>query len=136
MPKVPPTFSNVHALPFFYFPYTCGILEPGKGYWLYDVSLFLNSGVKTVALNNVNLFRCQRCFQHMASAFSFIAMKQTNRHMCMLLKAMPWGNVWLEPKIGIAYLQGFTNSETKNALQIIEANFELFKVKWYEHFSK
>ena len=46
------------------------------------------------------------------------------------------GKVWLEPKIGIAYLQGFTNSEAKKALQIIEANFELFKVKWYEHFSK
>jgi hypothetical protein len=46
------------------------------------------------------------------------------------------GKVWLEPQLEIMYLRGFTNAEEKRILQIVEANSELFKEKWHEHFSK
>jgi len=46
------------------------------------------------------------------------------------------GKIWLEPQLQIMYLRGFTKNEEKRILQIVEANFQHFKEKWYEHFAK
>ncbi len=46
------------------------------------------------------------------------------------------GKVWLEPVIEIAYLYGFTNSEEKDIMKIIELHSADFKTKWHEYFSK
>lgn len=46
------------------------------------------------------------------------------------------GKVWLEPVIEIAYLHGFTNSEEKDILKIMETHSQYFKTKWHEYFSK
>ena len=46
------------------------------------------------------------------------------------------GKVWLEPVIEIGYLFGFTNSEEKDILKILETRSQDFKTKWYEYFSK
>ena len=46
------------------------------------------------------------------------------------------GKVWLEPVMEIAYLHGFTNSEEKDILKIMETHSQDFKTKWYEYFSK
>jgi hypothetical protein len=46
------------------------------------------------------------------------------------------GKVWLEPTISVEYLFGFSNSEEKDILDIVEKNSEIFKKKWNEYFSK
>ena len=46
------------------------------------------------------------------------------------------GKIWLEPSIRIEYLIGFTNAEEKDIEEIVNANFEKFKKKWDEYFSK
>lgn len=46
------------------------------------------------------------------------------------------GKIWIEPVLGIAYLHGFTNAEEKQIIEIVEANYELFKIKWHEYFKK
>ena len=46
------------------------------------------------------------------------------------------GKVWLELVIEIGYLFGFTNSEEKDILKILETRSQDFKTKWYEYFSK
>ena len=46
------------------------------------------------------------------------------------------GKVWLGPVIEIAYLYGFTNSEEKDIMKIVESHSADFKTKWYEYFSK
>ncbi len=44
--------------------------------------------------------------------------------------------IWLMPAIEIAYLQGFGKSEEKEIMEIVSLNYELFKIKWNEYFSK
>ncbi len=46
------------------------------------------------------------------------------------------GKIWLEPEMANAYFEGFNTKEIKRINQIVIANFELLKKKWYEHFSK
>lgn len=46
------------------------------------------------------------------------------------------GKIWLEPTFSIAYLYGFTSSEEKDIIEITTENFQLFKSKWNEYFSK
>lgn len=46
------------------------------------------------------------------------------------------GKIWLEPEIRIEYLIGFSNSEQKDILDIIQKNSENFKNKWNEYFNQ
>ena len=46
------------------------------------------------------------------------------------------GKIWLEPKIKIAYMHWFTPKEQKKIMEIMTANFLIFKQKWNEHFSQ
>lgn len=46
------------------------------------------------------------------------------------------GKIWLEPDIKIEYLIGFSNSEQKDILDIIQKNSENFKNKWNEYFDQ
>ncbi|MEP6845124.1 MAG: DUF4160 domain-containing protein [Panacibacter sp.] len=46
------------------------------------------------------------------------------------------GKIWLEPEITIAYMYGFSNTEKKHIMEIVYDNYEAFKIKWNEHFSK
>lgn len=45
------------------------------------------------------------------------------------------GKVWLLPVISVAYLYGFSNSEERDIIEIINNNYEQFKMKWDEYFS-
>jgi hypothetical protein len=51
-------------------------------------------------------------------------------------KAEASGKVWLVPAIDIVYMYGFSNSEQKEILKIINLNSETFIKKWHEYFSK
>ncbi|MGB8191772.1 MAG: DUF4160 domain-containing protein [Chitinophagaceae bacterium] len=53
-----------------------------------------------------------------------------------ILKADGNGKVWLHPNTEVAYFVGFSHSEQKDILAIIEVNSEKFKQKWYEYFAK
>lgn len=46
------------------------------------------------------------------------------------------GKIWLEPVIAITYLNGFNTGEEREVLEIVTANFDLFKNKWNEYFGK
>ena len=46
------------------------------------------------------------------------------------------GKIWLETKVEIAFLHGFTNAEQKDILKIVTDNFETVKTKWNEYFNK
>lgn len=46
------------------------------------------------------------------------------------------GKVWLEPTVKVVYMQGFNSKEIGFILETIETNFEVFKLKWNEHFRK
>ncbi len=46
------------------------------------------------------------------------------------------GKIWMEPELKAAYLYNFTKNEEKKINEIVETNFEYFKIKWNEHFSK
>ncbi len=46
------------------------------------------------------------------------------------------GKVWLEPEIEVVYFKGFTNSEERPILEVVNAHIEEFKEKSYEYFSK
>ena len=41
------------------------------------------------------------------------------------------GKIWLEPKLRIAYMHGFTNAETKQITVIVFEQFDHFKKQWY-----
>ena len=45
------------------------------------------------------------------------------------------GKIWLEP-IQVEYLFGFSNSEQKDILEVVQTNAENFKTKWNEYFNK
>jgi hypothetical protein len=44
------------------------------------------------------------------------------------------GKVWLEPTVRAEYFMGFTGSEEKDIIGIIQTNSETFKKKWNEYF--
>ncbi len=44
------------------------------------------------------------------------------------------GKIWLEPEIEVVYFKGFTNSEERNILEVVNAHIEQFKEKWHEYF--
>lgn len=46
------------------------------------------------------------------------------------------GKIWLEPEIKLVYFKGFTNSEERAILEIVNSHIEEFKSKWHEYFSK
>jgi hypothetical protein len=46
------------------------------------------------------------------------------------------GKIWLEPKLKIAYLNGFNNTEAKQIAVITFEYSEQFKEQWNEHFNK
>ena len=46
------------------------------------------------------------------------------------------GKIWLEPKLKIAYLQGFTSAETKQIAVITFKYFEHFKTQWHGYFNQ
>lgn len=51
-------------------------------------------------------------------------------------KASAEGKLWLTPKLQVAYLHGFSNSDERELMQIGESNSELFKQKWDEYFGQ
>ena len=51
-------------------------------------------------------------------------------------KADANGKIWLEPSISIEYLSGFTKSEEREILEIVDANVNNFKNKWNEYFTQ
>jgi hypothetical protein len=51
-------------------------------------------------------------------------------------KADANGKIWLEPSISIEYLSGFTKSEEREILEIVDANVDNFKNKWNEYFTQ
>lgn len=46
------------------------------------------------------------------------------------------GKIWFVPKLEMAYLNGFTNTEIKQIAVICFEFLELFKAKWDGHFNK
>lgn len=46
------------------------------------------------------------------------------------------GKIWLEPLIRIKYMDGFSNAEQKDILEVINKYALDFKQKWNEYFSK
>jgi hypothetical protein len=46
------------------------------------------------------------------------------------------GKIWLEPVIRVEYLIGFNNAEEKDILDAVNTNYEQFKKRWNEYFSK
>ena len=46
------------------------------------------------------------------------------------------GKIWLEPKLEIGWMKGFTPKEENTVWQIAAENEQLFKNKWYEYFGK
>ncbi len=46
------------------------------------------------------------------------------------------GKIWLEPSIRVEYFVGFTNSEEKKIIEIVQIHSEDFKKKWNEYFGK
>jgi hypothetical protein len=53
-----------------------------------------------------------------------------------VLKGNGYGKIWLEPKIEIVYLEGFSNNEVKKIREAVATHSEILKKKWYEHFTK
>jgi hypothetical protein len=51
-------------------------------------------------------------------------------------KADANGKIWLEPSISVEYLIGFTKSEERQILAIVDANMDNFKNKWNEYFTQ
>jgi Domain of unknown function (DUF4160) len=51
-------------------------------------------------------------------------------------KADAGGKIWLLPVIEVVYLYGFSGTEQNEIHKIVLANYELFKLKWNEHFGK
>jgi hypothetical protein len=50
-------------------------------------------------------------------------------------KAEAEGKIWLEPAVRVAYLHRFSSREEKQIMEIVIANFEMFKDKWNEYFA-
>jgi hypothetical protein len=46
------------------------------------------------------------------------------------------GKIWLEPNLRIAYMNGFSTAEQRDIFNIVNANFESLKEKWYEFFNE
>jgi hypothetical protein len=46
------------------------------------------------------------------------------------------GKIWLLPNMEVAYMHGFTNSEIKSIIRIIDTYLESFKSRWNEYFNK
>ncbi|MFC4232865.1 DUF4160 domain-containing protein [Parasediminibacterium paludis] len=46
------------------------------------------------------------------------------------------GKIWLEPTIEIAYMHEFNNKEIKDIMWHVQKNFEQFKTRWNDYFSK
>lgn len=46
------------------------------------------------------------------------------------------GKVWLEPDVNIAYMHGFSVSETNQIMKIIEKEIVTLSNKWNEYFSE
>ena len=46
------------------------------------------------------------------------------------------GKIWILPDIEIAYVHGFTNSEIKMIMEIVDTHSHTIKSKWNEYFSK
>jgi hypothetical protein len=46
------------------------------------------------------------------------------------------GKIWLEPKIEIAYMHGFSNREINQIIKIVGEEIVTLRTKWNEHFSK
>lgn len=53
-----------------------------------------------------------------------------------ITKGSATGKVWLEPTIEVDYFLGFSNSEQRDILHIIQKHCETFKKKWNEYFNK
>ena len=49
-------------------------------------------------------------------------------------KAGAEGKIWLEPRVKIAYMHGFTSKEQKIIVGIITTRILTFKQKWNEYF--
>ncbi len=50
-------------------------------------------------------------------------------------KAEAVAKIWLEP-VSVEYNYGFSGSELKKILKLIEQNLQILKIKWYEYFGK
>lgn len=53
-----------------------------------------------------------------------------------VVKGDAFGKIWLEPETEVLYLNGFTSSEEKRVIQIVNENHVNFKLKWNAYFAK
>ncbi len=68
--------------------------------------------------------------------FSFFSNEGMEPKHVHIEKAEANGKVWLEPSIRIEYLYGFTVSEQKEVIKIINDHVELLRNRWNEYFGK
>lgn len=67
--------------------------------------------------------------------FFFYSNENTEPIHVHVKKGEAEGKVWFEPMLAVAWLHGFTNSEEKDIVQIVQVNVEIFKAKWNEYFN-
>lgn len=53
-----------------------------------------------------------------------------------VIKGSADGKIWLEPNIEVAYMHEFSSREIKDIMWLVKANYEQFKTKWNDYFSK
>ncbi len=51
-------------------------------------------------------------------------------------KAEAIGKIWLEPKIEVSYMYGFSSREVKEVLETVVKHSAYFKDHWNEYFKK
>jgi hypothetical protein len=51
-------------------------------------------------------------------------------------KGVADGKIWLEPTFEIAYMHQFSNKEIKDIMRHVQENYEQFKTRWNDYFSK
>ena len=68
--------------------------------------------------------------------FFFYSIENNEPIQVHVTKGNADGNIWLEPTVEIAYIHGFSNKEINDIMRLVQENFEQFKNKWNDYFSK
>ena len=68
--------------------------------------------------------------------FFFYSNKNNEPAHVHVTKGSAEGKIWLEPNLRIAYMNGFSIAEQRDIFNIVNANFESLKEKWYEFFNE